>query len=200
MKSITAKKNQNPILTANEFLKIKDIRNDLLYTTDGYIKTFLQVYPQNTTLKTYNEQANIALNLASNFSTETTAFKIFITSRPVDVSKMTDYQIKLMNNETDPQIQHLLSQRINGLNNLANSGIALEEEIYIEIWTKDQEGAENELYSRKSRIAQELASAGFNYNDVSEKQLQQLVDTYNNPESSTQDSQDYLNINYYMNG
>lgn len=195
MKS-TNKIEQNPTLTVNEFLKIKDIRGDFLYTTDGYIKTFIRVFPQNTTLKTYNEQAGIALNLASNFSTETTAFKIFITSRPVDVSKMTDYQINLMNNETDTQIQYLLSQRINGLNNLANSGIALEEEIYIEIWTKDQEGAENELYSRKNRIIQELSSSGFNCNELSEKQLQQLVDSYNNPDSTTQESQDY----YYLNG
>lgn len=194
-KSTTNKAEQNPALTVNQFLKIKDIRGELLYTTDGYIKTFIQVFPQNTTLKTYDEQANIALNLASNFSTETTAFKIFITSRPVDVSKMTDYQIKLMNNETDPQIQHLLSQRINGLNSLANSGIALEEDIYIEIWTKDQEGAENELYSRKNRIVQELASAGFNSGEIGEKQLQQLVDTYNNPESSTQESQNYYYVN-----
>lgn len=194
-KSTTNKAEQNPALTVNQFLKIKDIRGELLYTTDGYIKTFIQVFPQNTTLKTYDEQANIALNLASNFSTETTAFKIFITSRPVDVSKMTDYQIKLMNNETDPQIQHLLSQRINGLNSLANSGIALEEDIYIEIWTKDQEGAENELYSRKNRIVQELASAGFNSGEIVEKQLQQLVDTYNNPESSTQESQNYYYVN-----
>lgn len=195
MKS-TNKIEQNPTLTVNEFLKIKDIRGDFLYTTDGYIKTFIRVFPQNTTLKTYQEQAGIALNLASNFSTETTAFKIFITSRPVDVSKMTDYQINLMNNETDTQIQYLLSQRINGLNNLANSGIALEEEIYIEIWTKDQEGAENELYSRKNRIIQELSSSGFNCNELSEKQLQQLVDSYNNPDSTTQESQDY----YYLNG
>lgn len=194
-KSTTNKAEQNPALTVNQFLKIKDIRGELLYTTDGYIKTFIQAFPQNTTLKTYDEQANIALNLASNFSTETTAFKIFITSRPVDVSKMTDYQIKLMNNETDPQIQHLLSQRINGLNSLANSGIALEEDIYIEIWTKDQEGAENELYSRKNRIVQELASAGFNSGEIGEKQLQQLVDTYNNPESSTQESQNYYYVN-----
>lgn len=194
-KSTTNKAEQSPALTVNQFLKIKDIRGELLYTTDGYIKTFIQVFPQNTTLKTYDEQANIALNLASNFSTETTAFKIFITSRPVDVSKMTDYQIKLMNNETDPQIQHLLSQRINGLNSLANSGIALEEDIYIEIWTKDQEGAENELYSRKNRIVQELASAGFNSGEIGEKQLQQLVDTYNNPESSTQESQNYYYVN-----
>lgn len=195
MKS-TNKIEQNPTLTVNEFLRIKDIRGDFLYTTDGYIKTFIRVFPQNTTLKTYQEQAGIALNLASNFSTETTAFKIFITSRPVDVSKMTDYQINLMNNETDTQIQYLLSQRINGLNNLANSGIALEEEIYIEIWTKDQEGAENELYSRKNRIIQELSSSGFNCNELSEKQLQQLVDSYNNPDSTTQESQDY----YYLNG
>lgn len=195
MKS-TNKIEQNPTLTVNEFLKIKDIRGDFLYTTDGYIKTFIRVFPQNTTLKTYQEQAGIALNLASNFSTETSAFKIFITSRPVDVSKMTDYQINLMNNETDTQIQYLLSQRINGLNNLANSGIALEEEIYIEIWTKDQEGAENELYSRKNRIIQELSSSGFNCNELSEKQLQQLVDSYNNPDSTTQESQDY----YYLNG
>ena len=73
--SSTKNNNENKeLLTVNQYIKIKDIRNDILYTTDGFVITFLKVYPQNSRLKTYNEQVGIILRLASNFSTENSPF------------------------------------------------------------------------------------------------------------------------------
>ena len=145
------RKIQNENMSVNEFLKIKDIRGDLLYTTDNLIQTFIQVFPQNTRLKTLKEKSNIALNLARELSTETESFALYLTNRPIDVSKMTDYQVELMEKETDTQIQGLLQKRIEALNSLSNTGIALEEEIYIRIWKRDKEGAEDSLNIRKNR-------------------------------------------------
>lgn len=187
-------KNENPIISCNEFLKIKDIRGDLLYTTDGYVFTYIQVFPQNTRLKTTREQTNIALNLARELSTETEPFALFLTNRPVDVSKMIDYQDELSLKATDPQIQNLINKRIQGLNTLSNTGIALEEEIYIRIWKKDKDGVEDELNTRKNRLTQELLNAGFRTKLLSEKELQQLCDSFTNPDSTTEDSQDYYHL------
>lgn len=188
------KETENPVISCNEFLKIKDIRGDLLYTTDGYIFTYIQVFPQNTRLKTTREQTNIALNLARELSTETEPFALFLTNRPVDVSKMIDYQDELSLKATDPQIQNLINKRIQGLNTLSNTGIALEEEIYIRIWKKDKDGVEDELNTRKNRLTQELLNAGFRTKLLSEKELQQLCDSFTNPDSTTEDSQDYYHL------
>lgn len=188
------KRIENPIISCNEFLKIKDIRGDLLYTTDGYIFTYIQVFPQNTRLKTAREQTNIALNLARELSTETEPMALFLTNRPVDVSKMIDYQDELSLQATDPQIQNLINKRIQGLNTLSNTGIALEEEIYIRIWKKDKDGVEDELNTRKNRLTQELLNAGFRTKLLSEKELQQLCDSFTNPDSTTEESQDYYHL------
>ena len=72
------RKIQNENMSVNEFLKIKDIRGDLLYTTDDLVQTFIQIFPQNVRLKTLDEQANIALNLARELSTETESFSIYL--------------------------------------------------------------------------------------------------------------------------
>lgn len=181
----------NNLLTVNEFLKIKDIRGDLLYTTDGYVFTYIQVFPQNTRLKTYEEQAQIALNIARELSTETEPFALFLTNRPVDVSKMTDYQAGLMLQETDTQVQGLLQKRIEGLNNLSNTGISLEEEIYIRIWAKDRDGVEDELFIRKNRLLQSFMNANFRTSLLTEKELQQLCDSFTNPDTMTESSQEY---------
>lgn len=185
------KKSENQVLSCNEFLKIKDIRSDLLYTTDNYVFTYLQVFPQNTKLKNMSEKTHIALNLAREFSTETEPMCLFLTNRPVDVSAMTDYQAQLSLEATDTQIQSLLKQRIEGLNSLANTGIALEEEIYIKIWKKDKDGVEEELNTRKNRLSQELLNAGYKSKFLTQKELQQLCDSFTNPDSSTEESQDY---------
>ena len=155
------RKMQDADISVNNFLRIKDIRGDLLYTTDNLIQTFIQVFPQNTRLKTLKEKSNIALNLARELSTETESFALYLTNRPIDVSKMTDYQVELMEKETDTQIQGLLQKRIEALNSLSNTGIALEEEIYIRIWKRDKEGAEDSLNIRKNRLSHELLNAGF---------------------------------------
>lgn len=184
----------NPIMTCNEFLKIKDIRGDLLYTTDGYVFTYTQVFPQNTRLKTVREKSIIALNLARELSTETEPMTLYLTNRPVDVSRMIDYQDELSLKATDTQIQNLINQRIQGLNTLSNTGIALEEEIYIKIWKKDKDGVEDELNTRKNRLMQELLNAGFKTKFLTEKELQQLCDSFTNPDSTTEESQDYYHL------
>lgn len=186
------RKIQTADISVNEFLRIKDIRGDLLYTTDNLVQTYIQVFPQNTRLKTLKEQANIALNLARELSTETESFALYLTNRPIDVSKMTDYQVELMEKETDTQIQGLLQKRIEALNSLSNTGIALEEEIYIRIWLKDREGAEDALNVRKNRLAQSLLNAGFKSKFLTEKELQQLCDSFTNPDTTTENSQYYL--------
>lgn len=189
------KKNiQNTDISVNEFLRIRDIRGDLLYTTDNLVQTYIQVFPQNTRLKTLKEQANIALNLAQGLSTETESFALYLTNRPIDVSKMTDYQVELMEKETDTQIQGLLQKRIEALNALSNTGIALEEEIYIRIWLKDKEGAEDALNIRKNRLSQSLLNAGFQTKFLTEKELQQLCDSFTNPDTTTENSQDYYHV------
>lgn len=181
-----------PNLSVNEFLKIKDIRGDLLYTTDGYVLSFLKIYPQNTRLKTYIEQARIALNIASQLSTEKEPFALFLTNKPVDVSKMTDYQAGLMLKETDPQKQFLLQKRLEGLNVLSNTGIALELEIYLKIWARDKEGVEEMIARRKNDLMQKLLNANFRAVEIDEKELQQLCDSYTNPDTTNESSQYYI--------
>ena len=188
------RKMQDADISVNNFLRIKDIRGDLLYTTDDLVQTFIQIFPQNVRLKTLDEQANIALNLARELSTETESFSIYLTNRPIDVSKMTDYQVELMEKETDTQIQGLLQKRIEAFNSLSNTGIALEEEIYIRIWKKDKEGTEDALNTRKNRLAQELLNAGFKTKFLTEKELQQLCDSFTNPDTTTEKSQDYYHL------
>lgn len=195
--SSTKNNNENKeLLTVNQYIKIKDIRNDILYTTDGFVITFLKVYPQNSRLKTYNEQVGIILRLASNFSTENSPFLFYITNKPVDVSKMTDYQIELMNQETDPQIQSLLAQRIEDLNRIASSGMALEKEVYIKLYEKVTVTSVDDLDKRKNKLMAELQNSGFNSSILTEQELQQLIDTYNNPETSTEESQNYYHLKY----
>ncbi len=191
---INNKKKNTLSTTVNELLKIKDIRGDLLYTTDEFVFSYIQVFPQNTRLKTHKEQSLSALNLARELSTETEGFCLYLTNRPVDVSRMTDYQAELMQKETNTQIQGLLQKRIEGLNMLSNTGIALEEEIYIKIWEKDKDGAEDNLNTRKNRLSQELLNAGFKTKFLTGKELQQLCDSFTNPDTTTEESQDYYNM------
>lgn len=109
---------------------------------------------------------------------------------------MTDYQIELMNQETDPQIQSLLAQRIEDLNRIASSGMALEKEVYIKLFEKVTVTSVDDLDKRKNKLIAELQNSGFNSSILTEQELQQLIDTYNNPETSTEESQNYYHLKY----
>lgn len=192
MNLFNKKKINSPELSANLFLGIRDIQNTFLYTIDNNVIAYLKILPKNTKLMSKQEQFAHVKTLTSNLASELKAFKIFTTNRPVDLQKNQDYQERLMNKETNSKKFALLSQRSRSFGLLSTTGKALESETFIMIWQKNDDNVEQDLTKRLNELKMKFTNSGYKTHILEEKEIIQLVDSYNNPAFAYLEDQNYL--------
>ena len=78
---------KNKSKSLNEFLNIKNIDENFLYTLDNKVITFIKVYPINTELFSEEELENKMDSMSVEFSNEQYAYSIFVIPRKVDISE-----------------------------------------------------------------------------------------------------------------
>lgn len=183
--------NQNESNTANLFLGIKDIQNGFLYTIDGFVLSYLKIFPKNLKLMSKYDQMLHAKKLSAELSSERKPFKLYLTNRPLDVTAMNDYQATLADNEKDNQKQYLIQCRKNNLYNLASTGQSLEGEVFIIIWEKDSDYVEDSLIKRINELNLKLTNAGYQTQVLEEKEIIQLCNSYTNPSTAYSEGTDY---------
>ena len=80
----------------NEFLNIKNIKGNFLYTLDEQVILFIKVNPMNIELLTDKELESKMDLEAIEFSTEQFPYKIMVIPRAVDISDYINCQTKLV--------------------------------------------------------------------------------------------------------
>lgn len=182
----------NELQTANEFIDIKDIQGSFLYTNSGEIITYIKVFAKNTKLMNKEEQKNHAKRLTAEFVSEQKPFKIYYTNRPVDTTKNIDYQNALIDYETDNNKIYFLTERMTTFYRLSSSGEALEGEVFIVIWEKNVDYAEEELMKRANDMETRFRNCNYKTKILEEKEIIQLVNSYTNPTTAYDENQEYL--------
>ena len=64
-------------MTANEFVNVKDIRGNFLYTRDNVALAYLKIFPISTELFSKNEKRLIAKQLTASLSSSQYPFQLF---------------------------------------------------------------------------------------------------------------------------
>jgi len=190
--NIFKKNNKKKESSANLFLNIRDIQNNFLYTVDNKVIAYLKIFPRNCKLMTPDEKIAHSKTLTSNLASELKKFKIFITNRPVDLQKNQDFQAYLMDKETNSNKFALLNQRAKSFGILSTTGKALESEIYMMIWEKNEEGVEQNLLKRLNELIMKFTNSGYKTRILEDKEIIQLVDSYTNPTFAYTENQNYL--------
>lgn len=179
-------------ISANQFLNIKDIQGDFLYTLDGKVLAYLKIYPKNCKLMSKDEQKSHAQILTRNFASELKPFKLYFTNRPVNLQKNQDYQAELMDREKNALKFNLLNKRSRSFGNLSVRGKALESEIYLIIWGDNTDYIEQELMKRLNELKMKFTNCGYRTEILEERLIIQLVNSYTNPDVAYIENQDYL--------
>ena len=91
-KSKNKEKEELAQITANEFVNVKDIRGNFLYTRDNLALAYLKIYPISTELFSKNEKRLIAKQLTVSLSSAQYPFQLLAVSRP-DEDKICLHQI-----------------------------------------------------------------------------------------------------------
>ena len=124
-------------ITANEFVNVKDIRGNFLYTRDNLALAYLKIYPISTELFSKNEKRLIAKQLTVSLSSAQYPFQLLAVSRPVDISPLLSELSATLTSSSDVKQKELLKQEIVEMGAFALSGEVVERQFYIKIWDRE---------------------------------------------------------------
>jgi len=167
--------------TANEFINVKDICGNFLYTLDGQILCFLRITPVSIDLYSKTEKKNIVRTLTADLSAMSFPFKFIAVSRPVDISPLLSELNNLL--MTPDNTQHeLLKKEMAEMANFAMGGEVVQRQFYISCWDKAIDGAERELLQRAKQFAENLGNSKIPCEILEQRDIVRLCNLVNNPE------------------
>ena len=171
------------IAAASEFINVKDICGNFLYTTDGLALSYLKLTPISIDLYSKTEKRNIVRTLTAEMSATQFPFKFIAVSRPIDISPLLS-ELHSMLMTTDMKQKELLRAEMIEMSNFAMGGDIVERQFYIIIWDKAHEGIERELMNRARHLAENFNSSKISCEILQQQDIVRLCNLVNNPSYS----------------
>ena len=181
----------NKIQTLNEFLNIKEIKNNYLYTLDGQVIVFIKINPINIELLS-NEEMESKMNLSSiEFSQERHPYKIMVIPRAVDISEHIQEQEELKKKIEDDVCIEIVNNRIISTTEIVENKNIIENEFYIMLFDTYKDNIEIELSKRANNWINRLKNCDLRSSILEEKQIILLVKSFTIPEFARIEGTDY---------
>ena len=188
-KEVIIIKNKNKSL--NEFLNIKNIDENFLYTLDNKVITFIKVYPINTELFSEEELENKMDSMSVEFSNEQYPYSIFVIPRKVDISDYIKEQERLKKNIQDEISIKIVEKRIIATHELVADKNIIENEFYLYIWEDDSENVKEKILKRANNWRKRFKDCGFETEILEKTQIILLAKSFTIPEFARKESVDY---------
>ena len=163
-------------ITANEFVNVKDIRGNFLYTRDNLALAYLKIYPISTELFSKNEK-----QLTVSLSSAQYPFQLLAVSRPVDISPLLSELSATLTSSSDVKQKELLKQEIVEMGAFALSGEVVERQFYIKIWDRVSDGVERDLLQKLKLLGGYFSDSGIQTEILQQQDIVRLCNLVNNP-------------------
>ena len=168
------------VTAANEFINVKDISGNFLYTRDGLMLCYLKLTPISIDLYSKAEKRNIVKTLTAEMSATQFPFKFIAVSRPIDISPLlTELNSLVMS--ADLKQRELLRAEMMEMTNFAMGGDIVERQFYIVLWDKAIEGMDRELMGRARLFAENFNGSKIPCEILSQQEIVRLCNLVNNP-------------------
>lgn len=177
--------------TLNEFLNIKDIEGNFLYTLDNQVICFIKVYPVNNELFSEEELENKMDSMSVEFSNEQYPYSIFIIPRSVDITDYIKEQEELKNNAEDEISIKIIEKRIIETHNMVANKNIIENEFYLCIWESDVDNVKEKIIKRANIWKKRFKDCGFDSEILEKTQIILLVKSFTIPEFARKENVDY---------
>lgn len=179
------------IQSLNEFLNIKDIKKNYLYTLDDQVILFIKVNPINIELLSDEELKQKMDSDSIEFSVEQYPYKIIVIPRAVDISAYIKEQEELKKQIDDVVCIEIINNRIIATTEMVENKNIIENEFYIMIYDKNKENIEMELNKRANNWISRLKNCNLKSNILDERDIILLVKSFTIPEFARTEGTDY---------
>jgi len=167
--------------TAQEFVNVKDIHDNFLYTRDGQIIAYIKIHPISIDLFSDSEKEQISKVLTAELSSVQKPFKFLAVSRPVDITPLVKEYQSLLSETTDQKQKELLRNEIMEISNFATSGEVIERNFFIMLWSPYRQGVEPDLIKVCKEMIQKFESVNISTDIIKEQEIVRLCNLINNP-------------------
>ena len=184
----------------NEFLNVKNIKENFLYTLDGHAIQFIKVEPINIELLT-DDELESKMNFSSiEFSEEQQPYKILVIPRAVDISEHIEEQEELKRKIDDDVGIEIINNRIISTTEIVENKNIIENEFYIMIYDSYKDNIENELMKRANNWINRLKNCGYRSDLLYEREIILLIKSFTIPEFARSEGTDYDDNIVQING
>ena len=152
--------------TLNEFLNIKNIDENYLYTLDNKVILFIKIYPINTELFSEEELWNKMENMSVEFSNEQYPYSVFVIPRKVDITDYIKEQEELKKSIQDETSRRIIEKRIIATHEMVADKNIIENEFYLCIWGDFSQDIEEKLIKRANIWKQRFKKCEFETEDT----------------------------------
>lgn len=182
---------KNKIQSVNEFLNIKDIKDNYLYTLDGQVIIFIKVFPINIELLS-DDELEVKMDADSiEFSNEQYPYKILVIPRAVDISEHIREQEELNKTLDDEVCIKIINNRIVATTEIVENKNIIENEFYIMIYDNFKDNIENELNKRANNWIKRLKNCELKSEVLEERDIILLIKSFTIPEFARTEGTDY---------
>ena len=182
---------KNKIKTLNEFLNIKDIDENFLFTLDEQIILFLKILPINTDLFSEEELEFKMDSMSIEFCNEQYPYTIFVIPRKVDIADFVNEQQELKKQVQDEVSIQIVEKRIIHTHELVADKNIIENEFYLCIWDKFNENSKENLIKRANTWRKRFKKCDFETEILTKSEIILLVKSFTIPEFARKEGTDY---------
>ena len=179
------------IQSLNEFLNIKDIKNNYFYTLDNQVIVFIKVNPINIELLSDTELERKMDSETIEFSSEQYPYKIIVIPRAVDISEHIREQEELKKNLDNDVCIEIINNRIIATTEIVENKNIVENEFYIMLFDNVKDNIEHELNKRANSWINRLNNCELKSEVLEERDIILLIKSFTIPEFARTEGTDY---------
>lgn len=177
--------------TLNEFLNIKKIEENFLFTLDDQVILFLKIFPINTDLFSEEELEYKMDSMSIEFANEQFPYTIFIIPRKVDIADFVNEQQELKKQLKDDVSIQIVEKRIIHTHELVADKNIIENEFYLCIWDKKEDNSKENLIKRANNWKKRFKKCDFETEILIKPEIILLMKSFTIPEFARKEGTDY---------
>jgi len=194
-KDIESENRLKKLVTANDFVNVRNIDGSIVYTKDNKLFTFISIKPFSLELLSEQEQRIRGRQFTAEFSALKIPYKLLSNSRPVDVSFMLDNLNNIYTSTRDIKRRELIKHKMAEINQIAMSSDITEHVFYMAIWTDDKKDAHRELLKQAAEIMSRFKACQTEVSLCKREEIVRLFNLFANPNYTHMengDTRDYM--------
>lgn len=184
---------QKAEMTANEFVNVKDIRETILYSKDGYMFGYIHIGFLNLELLSDEEKDGLTRQLAASFENDKRDFVYVAYPRELDLDVYKSFLKEKHRQEmTDLGRKKILEELLIGANEMSSSGENYEHQHFIKLWAKyepDKRNCEYDFKDRMQSFAARYMACGISAEILGYKDIIKLCNLFGNPQQAPYDQE-----------